>query len=132
MEGERSGVECFCLTGKNLRVYGENTAMRPECGAVCELYDCSAQRSWRHLDTMQFETIPPERGGLKLRRMFSSLFFHNSYSSHLWSHMTKLNLTTGPDFKTSSPLSFPTNLNNILLKYKKLPQKMEQQFLMTI
>ena len=38
-------------------MYGENTAMCPECGAVCELYDHSAQRSWRHLDTMQFETI---------------------------------------------------------------------------
>ena len=38
-------------------MYGENTAMCPECGAVYEMYDRSAQRSWRHLDTMQFETI---------------------------------------------------------------------------
>jgi len=28
----------------------------PECGASCPGYDAGQQRSWRHLDTMQFET----------------------------------------------------------------------------
>ena len=29
----------------------------PECGAVCTQADMAPERSWRHLDTMQFETI---------------------------------------------------------------------------
>jgi len=29
----------------------------PECGKQCALYDHSPQRSWRHLDTMQFITL---------------------------------------------------------------------------
>ena len=29
----------------------------PVCGACCALYDHSEERSWRHLDTMQFMTI---------------------------------------------------------------------------
>lgn len=29
----------------------------PECNASSPLYDCSPQRSWRHLDTMQFKTL---------------------------------------------------------------------------
>lgn len=29
----------------------------PECGAECRLADHAPERSWRHLDTMQFETI---------------------------------------------------------------------------
>ena len=29
----------------------------PECGAECPLYDLREERRWRHLDTMQFETI---------------------------------------------------------------------------
>ena len=28
----------------------------PECGTACSRYDTGQQRSWRHLDTMQFET----------------------------------------------------------------------------
>ena len=28
----------------------------PHCGRVCKLHDHLEQRSWRHLDTMQFET----------------------------------------------------------------------------
>jgi len=28
----------------------------PECGKECKVYDQSAERSWRHLDTMQFVT----------------------------------------------------------------------------
>ena len=29
----------------------------PECGKACSLYDHSPERSWRHLDTMQFTTL---------------------------------------------------------------------------
>ena len=29
----------------------------PECGKECGVYDWSAERTWRHLDTMQFETL---------------------------------------------------------------------------
>jgi transposase len=29
----------------------------PECGASCSIYDHAEQRTWRHLDTMQFETL---------------------------------------------------------------------------
>ena len=28
----------------------------PECGRDCPVYDHPEERSWRHLDTMQFET----------------------------------------------------------------------------
>ena len=28
----------------------------PECGSECKVYDRSAQRRWRHLDTMQSST----------------------------------------------------------------------------
>jgi transposase len=29
----------------------------PECGAACKLYDHQPERSWRHLDTCQYQTI---------------------------------------------------------------------------
>ena len=29
----------------------------PECGLVCAMKDHAAERSWRHLDAMQFQTI---------------------------------------------------------------------------
>jgi transposase len=29
----------------------------PECGRKCSIHDCAPERTWRHLDTMQFETI---------------------------------------------------------------------------
>lgn len=29
----------------------------PECGAACGLYDHQPERSWRHLDTCQYQTI---------------------------------------------------------------------------
>jgi len=29
----------------------------PVCGTACTLYDYAPERTWRHLDTMQFETI---------------------------------------------------------------------------
>ena len=32
-------------------------AICPECGRKCSIHDCAAERTWRHLDTMQFETI---------------------------------------------------------------------------
>jgi transposase len=32
-------------------------AVCPECGADCPLYDYAEERTWRHLDTMQFETL---------------------------------------------------------------------------
>ena len=32
-------------------------AVCPECGAECPLHDHAEERTWRHLDTMQFETL---------------------------------------------------------------------------
>lgn len=29
----------------------------PECGAACSRHDLAPERTWRHLDTMQFETV---------------------------------------------------------------------------
>jgi transposase len=29
----------------------------PECGRECSIHDCAPERSWRHLDTMQFATL---------------------------------------------------------------------------
>jgi transposase len=29
----------------------------PACGAACSIYDCAPERTWRHLDTMQFQTL---------------------------------------------------------------------------
>src|SRR5947207_11022955 len=29
----------------------------PECGAECSIHDCAPERTWRHLDTMQFTTL---------------------------------------------------------------------------
>jgi len=45
----------------NLRVdvyveHSGDTLPCPECGADCGIYDHSPERTWRHLDTMQFET----------------------------------------------------------------------------
>jgi transposase len=36
--------------------YESGSGFCPECGKACKLYDQSAKRSWRHLDTMQFAT----------------------------------------------------------------------------
>jgi transposase len=33
------------------------TDVCPACGAACKVYDQAAERTWRHLDTMQFETL---------------------------------------------------------------------------
>jgi len=35
----------------------ERKAPCPECGANCAIYDHREERQWRHLDTMQFQTI---------------------------------------------------------------------------
>lgn len=32
-------------------------AICPECGKKCSIYDCAPERTWRHLDTMQFQTL---------------------------------------------------------------------------
>lgn len=29
----------------------------PECGRECPIHDCAPERTWRHLDTMQFMTL---------------------------------------------------------------------------
>jgi len=33
------------------------SAKCPECGAACSIHDCAPERTWRHLDTMQFTTL---------------------------------------------------------------------------
>ena len=37
-------------------VYEGESGHCPECAKVCKVYDQSPERSWRHLDTMQFGT----------------------------------------------------------------------------
>jgi transposase len=37
--------------------HGEERWLCPECEEVCPLYDHSEQRTWRHLDTMQYTTL---------------------------------------------------------------------------
>ena len=32
-------------------------AQCPECGQACSIHDCAPERTWRHLDTMQFTTL---------------------------------------------------------------------------
>jgi transposase len=32
-------------------------AQCPECGVECSIHDCAPERTWRHLDTMQFMTV---------------------------------------------------------------------------
>jgi len=50
------------LSVERLRVdifveYSQLSGTCPECGDVCRVYDHSPARTWRHLDTMQFETF---------------------------------------------------------------------------
>lgn len=33
------------------------SAKCPDCGRECSIYDCAPERTWRHLDTMQFQTL---------------------------------------------------------------------------
>ncbi|HXV79380.1 MAG TPA: transposase family protein, partial [Candidatus Binatia bacterium] len=35
----------------------EQAGKCPECTKVCRIYDHREERQWRHLDTMQFQTI---------------------------------------------------------------------------
>lgn len=49
------------LSLKDLRVditvnYLEEEAPCPECGTLCPIYDHQRKRTWRHMDTMQYET----------------------------------------------------------------------------
>lgn len=37
--------------------HGESRWDCPECGQVCSLYDHAEERTWRHLDTMQYTTL---------------------------------------------------------------------------
>ncbi len=37
--------------------YSDEKFCCPVCGEQGSLHDCAPERSWRHLDTMQFETI---------------------------------------------------------------------------
>ena len=70
------------LSVENRRVdifvdYTDTTGVCPECGEPCRIYDRSPGRSWRHLDTMQFNTYlhcdPPrvecKRHGIKTMRL---------------------------------------------------------------
>ena len=55
-------VEKVDLDIEKLRVdiyidHVDNGAVCPECGKTRSLYDHSPERTWRHLDTMQFETL---------------------------------------------------------------------------
>ncbi len=42
-------------------VYQGEGGLCPECGKACSIYDHQAERTWRHLDTMQFETLLSSR-----------------------------------------------------------------------
>ncbi len=35
----------------------DQDAKCPECGRACSIHDCAPERTWRHLDTMQFTTL---------------------------------------------------------------------------
>jgi len=48
MSGKRVEIRLVC-TGKQVAC--------PVCGASCSIYDHATEQRWRHLDTMQFETI---------------------------------------------------------------------------
>ena len=48
------------ITGKQIEIrliYAGNQVECPVCGQTGKLYDHSGEQRWRHLDTMQFETI---------------------------------------------------------------------------
>lgn len=48
------------LTGGEVHIYvehGESEWRCPECGRPCSLYDHQPERTWRHLDTMQYTTM---------------------------------------------------------------------------
>lgn len=49
------------LEGKRVEIrlthIGHTPVVCPECGAGCSIADHAPERTWRHLDTMQFETV---------------------------------------------------------------------------
>lgn len=48
------------VLGRRIDIYLEYTkdcAPCPECGTLCSVYGQQPERVWRHLDTMQFETL---------------------------------------------------------------------------
>lgn len=48
------------LEGRRVEIRLEFTGSEtrcPDCGATCKRHDLTPERTWRHLDTMQFETI---------------------------------------------------------------------------
>lgn len=48
------------LTGKSVTIFLEyrgSGGVCPDCGCACGLKDHAPERRWRHLDTMQFETV---------------------------------------------------------------------------
>jgi transposase len=50
----------LCLEEKRVEIALEHVGGKvtcPECGASCSIADHAPERKWRHLDTMQFETI---------------------------------------------------------------------------
>lgn len=59
-------VDSVDLSTKELRVeievvYRGEAGPCPVCGTACAIYDHQARRTWRHLDTMQFETLLSSR-----------------------------------------------------------------------
>jgi transposase len=60
--GEEWRVREVCLDvgGRRLDIYleyAEKAAICPRCGSLCGLHDSQPERTWRHLDTMQFVTL---------------------------------------------------------------------------
>ena len=55
-----SGVK-LDMAGKRVEIgleYGQGHGVScPECGKECTIADHAPERTWRHLDTMQFETL---------------------------------------------------------------------------
>jgi len=48
------------MAGKQLHIhvaYRKKSAICPRCGVLAGLHDSQPERTWRHLDTMQFETL---------------------------------------------------------------------------
>lgn len=48
------------IEGLQVRIrveYQGQEGLCPKCGKACSIYDHQAERTWRHLDTMQFETL---------------------------------------------------------------------------
>ena len=55
-------VESVDLSVEELRVlitleYSASTGACPKCSKECRVYDLAPKRRWRHLETMQFETL---------------------------------------------------------------------------